>query len=130
MEWINEIPKLALSEWHWLVTSFYFMITKAVANSLKHNYDSWKKVLHIPDGWDWWFNPATSWKNKYNYKWLGIFVGISDCWHTLWTVWIIWYQVALTIETGNPIFAFVISGGIGMYLIFNPIYNWLRSKRK
>ena len=103
-----------------------FQIIKASNNALQHDYKHWKQRFGIPDKWDYWFNPAISWKNKYESKiWLWL-TPFSDIWHTLWTLWQINVFRVLCEQYGWIGF---IWGVAGVFIIFNGLYNFLRYKK-
>jgi len=105
-----------------------FCIVKAINNALRFDYKNWKARLGIPDKWDWWFNPSISWKNK-NKSWLWkLLTPFSDFWHTLWTIWQIGFVIYSIIKTGW-INGLLITGVVGVFILFNSIYAFLRKKR-
>ena len=56
---------------------------KMFRDAIKTHYEDVKATLHIPDKWDWYCNPATSWENKYK-GWLWkLLTPVSDLHHLL-----------------------------------------------
>lgn len=104
-----------------------FNIIKASNDALLHDYPKWKQRFGIPDKWDFYFNPAISWQNKYK-SWLWkLLTPFSDIWHILWTLWQFLFVYALIIELG---FWYGLALGIaGVFVIFNGLYNFLRFKK-
>ena len=111
----------------WIIIFLTFMIVKASNDALLHDYSKWKQRFGIPDKWDFYFNPAISWKNKYKSKvWL-LLTPFSDIWHTLWTLWQFLFVYALTTEYG---FWYGLGIGVfGVFIVFNGLYNFLRYKK-
>ncbi|MGB5850235.1 MAG: hypothetical protein WBH40_17230 [Ignavibacteriaceae bacterium] len=125
----NSIPQLWNEQWVWVITFYFFAVVKAINNALRHDYKSFKSRFGIKDQWDFWFNPGISHRNKYKSPIWKLLTPFSDLWHTLWTLWMTWFQVALLIETGSVIFSFGISGVVGVWLIFNSLYAFARKKK-
>lgn len=98
-------------------------------NSLRHDYKNWKSRFGIPDNWDWWFNPAISWKNKYERGWFCRYVvPFSDLWHSVWTLWQIGF-VTYAITAHGWLSGLIITGVSGVFLIFNGIYAFMRRRK-
>jgi hypothetical protein len=138
---LNDIAYYLTHYWHWTITFFYFQVVKSSLNAMEHSgYAKFKEKLGIPDKWDWWFDPAVSHNNKkFNWifkilgwdenkwKWLGrLLTPFSDFWHSMWTLWQVWFLIALYIETRNFWLTLCLVGIPGVYLIFNGIYAYLR----
>jgi len=103
-----------------------FMIVKASNDALTHDYYKWKQRFGIPDKWDFYFNPAISWQNKYR-SWLWkLLTPFSDIWHTLWTLWQFYFVYVLMTQFGFW-YGLAIGAG-GVFIVFNGLYNFLRYK--
>jgi hypothetical protein len=103
------------------------MIVKASNDALKHDYSKWKQRFGISDKWDFYFNPLTSWTNKYKSKIWMLLTPFSDIWHTLWTLWQFYFVYALMIEYG---FWYGLGVGVaGVFIVFNGLYNFLGYKK-
>jgi hypothetical protein len=112
---------------HLIIIFWIFCITKALTDSLKHDYPAWKSRLGIPNKWDWYFDPSISYLNKKrNWIW-GLITPVSDAWHTLWTIPQIGYIIYAVIILGW-VNGLLVAGVGGVFVIFNGIYAFMRKK--
>jgi hypothetical protein len=105
-----------------------FTITKALADSLQHDYPKWKSRFGIPGKWDWWFNPAISWENKNKGFWWGVFTPFSDAWHSLWTFWQIGF-VIYAVAAKGWVSGLLVTGVAGVFILFNGVYAFARKQK-
>ena len=116
-----------------IVLFFTFMVVKASNNALIHDYAKWKQRLGISIKWDFYFNPAISYLNKYRKDKILGFISwqlatpFSDIWHTLWTVWQFYFVYVLMTQLG--VWYGLGVGVAGVFVIFNGLYNFLRYKK-
>lgn len=102
-------------------------IVWAFDDALHHFYANVKRVLHIPDKWDWWFNPAISWKNKYRNKLWQFFTPISDQKHVNRTIqWLL--VMGIVYNYTQNIWISLGIGILGVYIMFNLIYKILKGQ--
>ena len=129
IEYLGQAWQLFLDNPIWASLFWSFCLVKAFGNALKHNYASFKKVLGIPDKWDWYFDPRISWHNKNASWWMFFLTPFSDFWHSLWTAWQFYYVIAVSIKTDNWILGVLMVGIPGVFIIFNGFYNWLKQTK-
>lgn len=111
----------------WLIILWLsFNIVKASNDALLHDYPKWKQRLGISDKWDFYFNPAISWQNKYKSKIWMLLTPFSDIWHTLWSLWQFYFVYCLITELS--LWSGLAIGVAGVFIIFNGLYNFLRYK--
>lgn len=103
-----------------------YQIQKSIKDVLQHDYKNWKSRFGIPDKWDFWFNPAVSWQNKYRSRWWNVFTPFSDAWHTIATIYQIAWVIIMIVNWG---WWGLLFGVTGVYVVFNGIYAFLRRKQ-
>jgi len=143
IEYLQQTRQLLLYYPEWAIIFWTFCTVKAFGNSLRHNYKRFKIVLGIPDRWDWWFDPSQSHNNKYE-NWIWRFLApFSDFWHTIWTVWQFYFVIQCVFALHkystmlHPqffVWAYIIYGVgivgiVGVFIIFNGFYNWLKQTK-